>query len=62
MFAAGILSLGTHNLSAAHTEADIDRLLACYAELLPDIAELAIDGRLTERLRTEPLVPLFSVR
>lgn len=62
MFASGILFLGTHNLSAAHTEADIDRLLECYAELLPDIARLAIDGRATERLRTEPLVPLFSVR
>jgi glutamate-1-semialdehyde 2,1-aminomutase len=62
LFARGILSLGTHNLSAAHEEADIDRLLGCYRELLPWIAELARAGRIRSALRTEPLTPLFTVR
>jgi glutamate-1-semialdehyde 2,1-aminomutase len=62
LFARGILFLGTHNLSAAHDEADIDRLLGCYRELLPWLAELARAGRVRAALRTEPLTPLFTVR
>jgi glutamate-1-semialdehyde 2,1-aminomutase len=62
LFARGILSLGTHNLSAAHTEAHIDKLLAVYAEVLPFVAERARAGRVRDALRTEPLIPLFAVR
>jgi glutamate-1-semialdehyde aminotransferase len=62
LFARGFLSLGTHNLSAAHTEEHIDGLVRCYAEILPAIAERARNGRVTEALRAEPLVPLFKVR
>jgi glutamate-1-semialdehyde 2,1-aminomutase len=62
LFARGILTLGAHNLSAAHGAADIDRLLAAYEELLPRIHRLAAEGGLREALRTAPLEPLFKVR
>ena len=62
LFASGILFLGTHNLSAAHSGSDIERLLSVYEELLPRIGEQAIAGSVRDHLRTEPLVPLFKVR
>jgi glutamate-1-semialdehyde aminotransferase len=62
LFARGFLCLGTHNLSAAHTERDVERLLECYAELLPWIGGLVRSGTLHEHLRTEVLLPLFQVR
>lgn len=62
MLARGILTLGTHNLSYAHQDADIDRLLATYAEVLPLITRAVHDGTLTRQLRCQPLEPLFKVR
>lgn len=62
MFARGILALGTHNMSFAHGDADVARLLAAYDEVLPLLKE-AVDGqRLHELLRCRPLEPLFRVR
>lgn len=58
----GILSVGTHNVSYAHTVTDIDRLIAVYAEVLPLIGKTLSDGRLKQALRCEPLVPLFKLR
>jgi glutamate-1-semialdehyde 2,1-aminomutase len=62
LFERGILFLGTHNLSAAHTDAHVERLLSTYAELLPWIFGKATDGGVASVLKTEPLVPLFTVR
>ena len=62
MFERGILSLGTHNISYAHSTEDIDRLLAVYDEVLPFIAAAVRDGAVRQYLRCEPLVPLFRVR
>ncbi|MDE2440340.1 MAG: aminotransferase class III-fold pyridoxal phosphate-dependent enzyme [Betaproteobacteria bacterium] len=62
LFERGILSLGTHNLSYAHTEADIDRLLAVYDEVFPLLRAGALEGRMVELLRCPPLEPLFKVR
>ena len=62
LFAQGILSLGTHNLSYAHTSADVQHLLNIYADLLPRIAQAARHGELRKQLRCEPLQPLFKVR
>jgi glutamate-1-semialdehyde 2,1-aminomutase len=62
LFARGILTLGSHNLSAAHTQAHVDRLLAVYGEVLPAVAEHARAGTVGTVLRAKPLVPLFSVR
>lgn len=58
----GILCLGTHNLSHAHSDADIDALLTMYGEVLPMIGHALDTGTLAQRLRCEPLVPLFKVR
>ena len=58
----GILSVGTHNVNYAHTEADINRLVAVYGEVLPFIGQTLDDGKLRDALRCEPLVPLFKVR
>jgi glutamate-1-semialdehyde 2,1-aminomutase len=62
ILARGILSVGTHNISYAHTEKDVAQLLSVYREVLPMIGELLNRGRLREALRCEPLVPLFKVR
>ncbi len=62
MFERGILTLGTHNLSYAHSEADIDRLLAAYGEVLPIMRDAVLGGRLEAMLRCSPLEPLFKVR
>lgn len=61
-FARGILSFGTHNLSFAHSDADITRLLSVYDEVLPLLGAAAHEGRLRELLRCKPLEPLFKVR
>jgi glutamate-1-semialdehyde 2,1-aminomutase len=58
----GILCLGTHNLSYAHDEEDIDTLLAAYAEIFPMIAEGLAHGTLADKIRGQTLVPLFKVR
>lgn len=62
MFERGILSLGTHNISYAHSNEDIDRLLAVYDEVLPFVAAAVRDGAVRQYLRCEPLVPLFRLR
>lgn len=62
MFDRGILSLGTHNLSYAHSNEDIDRLLQVYDEVLPFIASAVRNGAVRQYLRCEPLVPLFRLR
>jgi glutamate-1-semialdehyde 2,1-aminomutase len=62
MFARGILILGSHNISYAHSEADIDRLLAVYDEVLPFLHQAAVEGRTDEHLKVRPLQPLFRVR
>ena len=58
----GILSFGSHNLSYAHSDADIDRLLSVYDEVFPLLRAGALGGRMNELLRCKPLEPLFRVR
>lgn len=58
----GVLSYATHNLSYAHTPADVEALLAAYAEVLPMIGRVLDSGGLHTALRCEPLVPLFKIR
>jgi glutamate-1-semialdehyde 2,1-aminomutase len=62
MFDRGILSLGTHNMSYAHSEEDVDQLLQVYDEVLPLIAAAVRNGAVRQYLRCEPLVPLFRLR
>jgi glutamate-1-semialdehyde 2,1-aminomutase len=61
-FARGLLTLGTHNMSYAHSDADVDRLLAVYDEVLPVLRDAAQNGALKQHLKCDPLVPLFRVR
>ena len=63
LFARGILALGTHNLSYAHSDADIERLLTVYDEVFALLARMLVDNAPLERyLKCEPLTPLFKVR
>jgi glutamate-1-semialdehyde 2,1-aminomutase len=58
----GILAYGTHNMSYAHSEADVERLLKVYDEVFALLRAGALDGRITELLRCAPLEPLFRIR
>jgi glutamate-1-semialdehyde 2,1-aminomutase len=62
VFARGILTLGTHNMSYAHSESDIDRLLAVYDEVFPLLKGAVAERRLAQILRCNPLEPLFKLR
>ena len=62
VFRRGIYTLGTHNLSYAHSEADVAELLACYEEVFSLIAGALSAGKVRDLLECEPLVPLFKVR
>lgn len=62
IFARGILSLGTHNMSYAHTEDDVARLLGVYDEVFPILASAAKNSAVRQYLKCEPLKPLFKVR
>lgn len=60
--ARGVLWLGSHNLSYAHGDEEIGRLLSVYDEVLGLLAAALREGELRARLRCEPLEPLFKVR
>lgn len=62
VFQRGILTVGTHNMSYAHTDADVEKLLSVYDEVF-GILRTALDSKgLEKALRCEPLKPLFTVR
>lgn len=58
----GILTHGTHNVSYAHSEQDVDRLLEVYDQVFPILREAVMDGAMRQYLRCKPLEPLFRVR
>lgn len=62
VLARGLLTIGTHNLSLAHQEADIDRLLAIYDEVFPLLRDARAAGDVAARLRCDVLQPLFRIR
>jgi len=63
LFARGILSIGTHNLSYAMSEDDIVRLLTVYDEIFALVARMLVDNAPLDRyLKCKPLNPLFNVR
>jgi glutamate-1-semialdehyde aminotransferase len=55
----GILWGGFHNLSLAHTEADVERALGAYAEALVLLREAVRAGDVAARLRGRPVAPVF---
>jgi glutamate-1-semialdehyde 2,1-aminomutase len=62
MFARGIITFCTHNLSYAHSQDDINHLLTVYDEVLPLIGEAVNSQKLESYLHCQPLEPLFKVR
>lgn len=62
MLARGVLWLGSHNLSHAHREIEIDTLLAIYDEVLALLSQALREERLKAMLKCQPLEPLFKVR
>lgn len=61
-FSRGILCLGTHNMSYAHSDGDIDRLLSVHDEVFAAVADVVRNRDLESKLRCQPLEPLFKVR
>lgn len=62
VFRRGVYTLGTHNISYAHSEADVSQLLNCYDEVFEIIANSMKSGDLIRHLECDPLIPLFKVR
>ncbi|MGB9903578.1 MAG: aminotransferase class III-fold pyridoxal phosphate-dependent enzyme [Desulfotomaculales bacterium] len=62
MFARGILTLGTHNMSYSHSDADVAKLLAVYEEVFLVLKDAVDHGNLKKYLRCQPLAPLFKIR
>ena len=62
MLGRGILSVGTHNICFAHSDADVAHLLGAYDEVLPLIRDAVGGKSILEQLRCKPLEPLFKVR
>lgn len=62
MFARGILTLGTHNMSFSHSDSDLEKLFAAYDEVIPLLVQAVNDRRLEQMLRCQALEPLFKVR
>lgn len=63
MFANGIFMIGTHNISFAHTEADVTQLMDAYKSFFTKVTSI-LKGKKTmgDILKCEPLKPLFKVR
>lgn len=62
MIAAGVLINASHNVCFAHTEADIEHVLAAYDHALAALRD-ALDRRdIDKRLGNQVIKPIFSVR
>ena len=55
----GILWNGSHNLSLAHGDHEIDWLLAAYGSALAVVRDAAAAGRVREELKGLPMEPVF---
>lgn len=62
VFARGVLTLGTHNMSYTHSDEDISKLLKVYDEVFGVIKDVVREKSLDKRLQTKPMVPLFKIR
>lgn len=58
----GVLSLGTHVISYAHSEQDILNLLDIYQQTFREISEGVREKTIEQKLKVAPLEPLFKVR
>lgn len=62
ILARGIIAVGTHNVSFAHSDADVAKLLTAYDEVFPILRDAVENKAIRQYLRCEPLVPLFRLR
>lgn len=62
MFNAGVLVLGSHNVSLAFKENIIDELVKKYESVLSLIANNIRASTIMDKLSVEPLAPLFKLR
>ena len=62
MYANGLLILGTHNISLSHTLKIRNETLDVYRKVLSEISNSLAAGNILEKLKVEPLSPLFKVR
>lgn len=58
----GILFFGSHNLNYAHTEKEVDKLLASYNSILPSLKSAIDNANLEQLITCEPVKPIFHVR
>ena len=58
----GILCLGSHLLSYAHSDEDIDDMIKAYDGFTEKLRKGLNEGSLRNMLRCEPLRPLFRIR
>lgn len=49
----GVLLIASHNVMAAHTEADLDQVVAAYREVLPILVEAEAKGDAASRLEAD---------
>jgi glutamate-1-semialdehyde aminotransferase len=59
MLARGVLWGGFHTMCLSHDDADVERVLGAYREVLPLLAEATRAGDVAARLRGEPVEPVF---
>lgn len=62
MIKRGILTIGAHETTFAHSDEDINYLIKCYDEVFPILKDGIKNGKVVEMLDCKPLVPLFKVR
>lgn len=62
MYENGLLILSTHNISLAHSGKILDQTVNIYEKVLFEISNAISQGNLREKLKVEPLLPLFKVR
>jgi len=62
MFFEGVLILGSHNLTLAHTENAINTVASAYQKALTRVQQVESDQNYSDNLLVEPLKPLFKVR
>ncbi len=58
----GIMTVGSHNMSYAHSDDDIARLLKVYSDVFRIAQEVLMKKDLNERLHTKPISQLFRIR
>jgi glutamate-1-semialdehyde 2,1-aminomutase len=62
VFARGILTLGTHNISYSHSKSDINQLLSTYDEVFAILKKAVNESKVDKYLKCQPLTPLFKIR